>query len=59
MCIIKVGTVIEALINLVTLGHGKALAGWVAGKLGYAGCGCDRRREYLDELFGCHSGIKL
>jgi hypothetical protein len=59
MCIIRVGTILEALINLLTLGHGKSLAGAIATKLGYVDCGCDRRREYLDALFGCHSGIKL
>lgn len=59
MCIIKFGTWLEGLINVLTLGHGKALAGWIAGKLGYSDCGCDRRREWLDNLFGCNSGVKL
>ena len=59
MCIIKFGTWLEGLINVLTLGHGKALAGWIAGKLGYSDCGCDRRREWLDNLFGCKGGIQL
>jgi hypothetical protein len=59
MCIWKFGTWLEGLINVLTLGRGKDLAGWIASKLGYTDCGCDRRREYLDSLFRCHSGIKL
>lgn len=59
MCIIKVGTWIEGIINTVTLGRGKDIASYIATKLGYTDCGCDRRREYLDSLFGCNTGIKL
>jgi hypothetical protein len=43
----------------VTLGHGKQIAGWIASKLGYTDCGCDRRRDYLDKLFNCDNRIKL
>jgi hypothetical protein len=59
MCIIKFGTWLEGLINVLTLGHGKSIAGWIAVKLGYSDCGCERRREYLDSLFGCKGGIQL
>jgi hypothetical protein len=59
MCIFRFGTWLEGLISVVTLGHGKQLAGWIAGKLGYSDCGCDRRREYLDKLFKCDNRIKL
>lgn len=59
ICLIKVGNVVEGLINVVTLGFGKDLAGWVANKLGYASCGCEERRIYLNKLFGCQEGIKL
>jgi hypothetical protein len=59
MCIIKFGTWLEAVINVITFGHGKDIAGYIAGKLGYTDCGCDRRREYLDNLFGCKNGVKL
>ena len=59
ICIIKIGNVVDGLINVVTLGFGKDIAGWVANKLGYASCGCEERRIYLNELFGCQEGIKL
>jgi hypothetical protein len=59
MCIIKLGTWIEGIINTLTFGRGKDIASWIAVKLGYTDCGCDRRREYLDTLSGCPPGIKL
>ncbi len=59
ICIIKVGNVVDGLINIVTLGFGKDIAGYIANKLGYASCGCEERRIYLNELFGCEEAIKL
>jgi hypothetical protein len=60
MCIIKLGNIIEGLISVVTLGWGKDLAQWIAGKLGYADCGCEARRIYLNKLCGCkEKQIKL
>ena len=60
VCIIKLGNLVEGLIEVITLGRGKDIATWVAGKLGYEDCGCDRRKEYLNKLLGCsHKGIKL
>ena len=59
ICIIKVGNILDGLINVITLGRGKDIAGWIALKLGYANCGCEERRIYLNELFGCPEGIKL
>lgn len=61
ICIWKFGTWLEGLINVLTLGHGKAIAGWIAWNVFHTeDCGCDRRREYLDKLFGCEDkGIKL
>ena len=60
MCIFRFGTWLEGLISVITLGHGKQLAGWIAGKLGYSDCGCDERRIYLNELCGCkYKQIKL
>jgi hypothetical protein len=58
-CIIKLGNIVDGLINVVTLGRGKDIAGWIALKLGYASCGCEERRIYLNELCGCKEGIKL
>lgn len=59
ICIIKLGNIVEGLINVITLGWGKDLAGWIAGKLGYADCKCEERRIRLNSLFGCKEGIKL
>ena len=59
ICIIKVGNVLDGLINLITFGWGKDIAGWIATKLGYASCGCEERRVFLNELFGCEESIKL
>jgi hypothetical protein len=59
MCIIKLGNIVEGIINVITLGHGKDLAGWIANRLGYQSCGCEERRIWLNELFGCKERIKL
>lgn len=59
ICIIKVGNVLEGLISVLTLGWGKTLAGWIALKLGYQDCGCEERRVWLNEFFGCDERIKL
>jgi len=53
MCIIKLGDFVEGIINIVTLGRGKDIAMWIANRLGYADCGCERRRMYLNKLLGC------
>jgi hypothetical protein len=58
-CIIRLGDFVEGLINVITLGHGKQLAGWIASKLGYASCGCEERKIWLNELCGCINGIRL
>jgi hypothetical protein len=58
-CIIKVGNILDGLINVITLGWGKTLALWIALKLGYESCYCEERRIYLNELFGCKERVKL
>jgi hypothetical protein len=59
-CIWRFGTWLEGLISVLTLGHGTAIAGWVAWTFfRKTDCGCTRRKEYLDNLFGCSNGIKL
>jgi hypothetical protein len=59
-CIFPFGSWLESLINVITLGHGKNLAGWIAWTFFRThDCGCDRRRDYLDKLFNCQKGIKL
>jgi hypothetical protein len=60
ICIIKVGNVVDGIINIITLGHGKDLAGWIALKFFNShDCKCESRRIFLNELFGCKEGIKL
>jgi len=48
-CFIRLGSITEHIIGLVTLGHGKTVASWVARKLGYSNCGCDRRRVTMNQ----------
>lgn len=59
ICLIKVGNMVDGIINTVTFGRGKDIAGWIANRLGYQSCGCEERRIFLNELFGCPEGIKL
>jgi hypothetical protein len=50
-CFIRIGSILEHIIGLVTLGHGKSFASWVARTFfGTANCGCDRRRVWLNQL---------
>lgn len=57
MCIIKVGNLFQGIIDVLTLGRGKDIASFIANKLGYESCGCEERRIYLNELFGCKERI--
>ena len=60
MCIIKLGNIIDGLINIITLGWGKDLAGWIAWTFfKKEDCGCEARRIWLNELCGCKEGIKF
>lgn len=60
ICIIKLGDFTEGLISVITLGRGKDIATWIAKKLGYASCGCDERKAWLNKIVGCNpSPIKL
>ena len=60
MCFLKIGNIVEGIIEIITLGNGKQIAGFIANKLGYEDCGCERRRIWLNELT-CkkEQGIKL
>jgi hypothetical protein len=49
-CFIRIGSILEHAIGLVTLGWGKTAAYKVARLFGYSSCGCDRRRVYLNQL---------
>ena len=60
ICIIKVGNIVSAIIDIVFLGRAKDIAGWIAIKVfNKQSCGCLERQIYLNELFGCPDGIKL
>jgi len=60
MCIIKLGNIVASIIDIVTLGWGHDLALWVALKLGYQDCNCEKRRIYLNHIVGCkEKQIKL
>ena len=48
-CFIRLGSILEHIIGLITLGHGKTTASWIARKLGYSNCGCDRRRITMNQ----------
>jgi hypothetical protein len=59
-CVIKVGNIVSAIIDIILLGRGKDIAGWIAIKVfNKQSCGCLERQIYLNELFGCPDGIKL
>jgi len=53
ICIVKLGNMFEAAIELVTLGRGKDGATWIAHKLGFKSCGCDERKAWLNKIVGC------
>lgn len=53
ICIIKLGDIVEGLIQVFTLGRGKDIAEFIAHKLGYQSCGCEERRLKLNQLLGC------
>ena len=60
ICIIKVGNIVSAILDIIFLGRAKDIAGWIAiDLLGKQSCGCIERQIYLNELFGCKEEIKL
>ena len=60
ICIIKVGNIVSAIIDILLLGRGKDIAGFIAIKVfNKQSCGCAERQAYINELFGCPDGIKL
>tara|TARA_R100000995_G_C3482100_1_gene124582 strand:+ start:2302 stop:2454 length:153 start_codon:yes stop_codon:yes gene_type:complete len=44
------GTLLEKIINVVTLGYGKRIATWVARKFGKDDCGCDKRKDKANKV---------
>ena len=46
----KLGDLVEKIINIITFGQGKKIAKWVANKLGYEDCGCEERKNFLNGI---------
>lgn len=53
-CIFPFGSWLESLIDVITFGWGKSLAGWIAWTFfRKTDCGCESRKQYLNKLFNC------
>ena len=60
ICIAKVGNTVSAIIDIIFLGRGKDIAGWIAIKVfKKQSCGCAERQSAMNAFFGCPDGIKL
>jgi hypothetical protein len=60
ICIIRLGNIVEGIIEIITLGWGHELAGWIAWKYFKThDCGCERRRVWLNKIVGCNDDINL
>jgi len=46
----RLGDIVEKIINIITLGTGKKIAKWIAYKLGYDDCGCENRKNFLNNI---------
>ena len=46
----KLGDLLEKLISVITLGQGKKIATYIAKLRGKEDCGCERRKEELNNL---------
>ena len=46
----KLGDFLEKLISVITLGQGKRIATYIAKLRGKEDCGCERRKEELNNL---------
>ena len=46
----RLGDKVERIINIITFGKGKAIATWIANKLGYEDCGCEKRKNFLNGI---------
>lgn len=48
---LHLGTILEVVINIITLGWGKYISTWIAVDLmGFESCGCCERKEWLNRL---------
>jgi len=60
ICVIKVGNIVSAILDIIFLGRAKDIAGFIAIKIfKKQSCGCAERQSALNEFFGCKEGIKL
>ena len=46
----KLGDFLEKLISIITFGQGKKIATYIAKLLGKEDCGCERRKQKLNNL---------
>lgn len=46
----KLGDSLEKLISIITFGQGKKIATYIAKLLGKEDCGCERRKQKLNNL---------
>jgi len=46
----KLGDITEKLITILTLGQGKKIANYIAKKLGYKSCNCEKRKKALNNI---------
>ena len=54
-----VGDFIQKVIHFISLGTGKRIATYIANLLGFEDCGCSKRQQRINDLFGCNKGIQL
>ena len=60
ICIIKVGNIVSAILDIIFLGRAKDIAGFIAIKIfNKQNCGCAERQSAMNAFFGCPDGIKL
>jgi len=46
----RIGDKLEYIINIITFGKGKTIATWIANKLGFEDCGCENRKNFLNNI---------
>ena len=46
----KLGNLLEKLISVITLGQGKKITNYISKLRGKEDCGCERRKEELNNL---------
>jgi hypothetical protein len=48
---VRLGNILHYFLLVISLGQSKKIASYIANKLGFEDCGCDKRRDYLNNLF--------